>query len=253
MIRAVRRLDLRLLFYAQIAQIPGKDWQYTRVEVMGWTSTEKLFILFEDGKYVVFSNTGEVLSQNKIFTESLSDIVTSANNSDDGFVAFTKNNKVYVLLQNVNRRIYVDCSGEAPVTTVYPDLPIVAGNRVECSCVFEARNNESGKVEFIVSCMDQSMYFIAEDSISEINIAVDARPVLNRRAAFRVRSPPSLHVHPMRMSRASPIRAGWTYSTGTSKTTSWGRTRTAAWRRAGSAGAATTAWCCTGAWWACWW
>ena len=102
---------------------------------MGWTSTEKLFILFEDGKYVVFSNTGEILSQNKIFTESLSDIVLSANSSDDGFVAFTKNNKVSVPLRAVTRRIYVDCSGETPVTTVYPELPIVAGNRVECSCV----------------------------------------------------------------------------------------------------------------------
>ena len=80
--------------YGKIAHIAGRDWQYTRVAIMGWTSTEKLFILFEDGKYVVFSNTGEVLSQSKIFTESLSDIVMSANNSDDGFVAFTKNNKV---------------------------------------------------------------------------------------------------------------------------------------------------------------
>ena len=129
--------------YGKIAQIAGRDWQYTRVAIMGWTSTEKLFILFEDGKYVVFSNTGEVLSQSKIFTESLSDIVMSANNSDDGFVA-----------------------------EEYPDLPIVAGNRVECSCVFEARNNESGKVEFLVSCMDQSVYQIACDSINEVNIAV---------------------------------------------------------------------------------
>ena len=173
---------------------------------MGWTSTEKLFILFEDGKYVVFSNTGEILSQNKIFTESLSDIVLSANSSDDGFVAFTKNNKVSVPLRAVTRRIYVDCSGETPVTTVYPELPIVAGNRVECSCVFEARNNESGKVEFIVSCMDQSMYFIAEDSITEINIAVGALSVLNPRAASRDRSRHSRRAHPTRTWRASRPR-----------------------------------------------
>ena len=71
-----------------------------------------------------------------------------------------------------NKRLYVDCSGVEPVVTTYPDLPIVAGNRVECSCVFEARNNESNKVEFVVSCMDQSMYFVAFDSSTEINIAV---------------------------------------------------------------------------------
>ena len=71
-----------------------------------------------------------------------------------------------------NKRLYVDCSGVEPVVTTYPDLPIVAGNRVECSGVFEARNNESNKVEFVVSCMDQSMYFVAFDSITEINIAV---------------------------------------------------------------------------------
>lgn len=103
---------------------------------MGWTSTEKLFILFEDGKYVVFSNTGEILSQNKIFTESLSDIVLSANSSDDGFVAFTKNNKVSVPLRAVTRRIYVDCSGETPLRLSIPNCPssrAIASSAPACS------------------------------------------------------------------------------------------------------------------------
>ena len=61
---------------------------------MGWTSTEKLFIVFEDGQYVVFSNTGEVLHQMKLFMETLSDVVFNANTTEDGFVAFSKNNHV---------------------------------------------------------------------------------------------------------------------------------------------------------------
>ena len=81
----------------QIAQIPGKDWQYTHVIVMGWTSTLKLYILFEDGQYIIFSNLGTILSKNKLFEESLTDIVFNASASDDGFVAFTKNNRVYVI------------------------------------------------------------------------------------------------------------------------------------------------------------
>ena len=80
-----------------IAQIPGKDWQYTHVIVMGWTSTLKLYILFEDGQYIIFSNLGTILSKNKLFEESLTDIVFNASASDDGFVAFTKNNRVYVI------------------------------------------------------------------------------------------------------------------------------------------------------------
>ena len=81
----------------QIAQIPGKDWQYTHVITMGWTSTLKLYILFEDGQYIIFSNLGTILSKNKLFEESLTDIVFNASASDDGFVAFTKNNRVYVI------------------------------------------------------------------------------------------------------------------------------------------------------------
>ena len=61
---------------------------------MGWTSTEKLFIVFEDGQYVVFSNTGEVLHQMKLFKETLSDVVFNANTTEDGFVAFSMNNHV---------------------------------------------------------------------------------------------------------------------------------------------------------------
>ena len=64
---------------------------------MGWTSTLKLYILFEDGKYIIFSNLGTILSKNKLFEESLTDIVFNASASDDGFVAFTKNNRVYVI------------------------------------------------------------------------------------------------------------------------------------------------------------
>ena len=64
---------------------------------MGWTSTLKLYILFEDGQYIIFSNLGTILSKNKLFEESLTDIVFNASASDDGFVAFTKNNRVYVI------------------------------------------------------------------------------------------------------------------------------------------------------------
>ena len=54
----------------------------------------------------------------------------------------------------------------------YPDLPIVAGNRIECSCVLEARNNESKQVEAVVSCMDQSLFHIAMDAITELTPSV---------------------------------------------------------------------------------
>lgn len=64
---------------------------------MGWTSTVKLFILFEDGQYIVFSNLGKILSQNKLFKDSLTDFVLHASASEDGFIAFTKNNRVYAL------------------------------------------------------------------------------------------------------------------------------------------------------------
>lgn len=69
----------------------------------------------------------------------------------------------------------MDCSPDHPIKTSYPDLPLVAGNRVECSCVFESNCNESNSVEALVSCMDQSLYYITCDSVNEINIAVHPR------------------------------------------------------------------------------
>ena len=59
---------------------------------MGWTSTEKLFLLFEDGQFVIFSNMGELCSLNKLFKTALSDIVVHANTTEDGFIAITKAN-----------------------------------------------------------------------------------------------------------------------------------------------------------------
>lgn len=59
---------------------------------MGWTTNEKLFMLFEDGRYVIFSRSGKVLCATTLFEESLSNFVCSANRTEEGFVAFTKNN-----------------------------------------------------------------------------------------------------------------------------------------------------------------
>ena len=62
---------------------------------MGWTSTEKLFICFEDCQFVIFSNTGKLLSRNRLFDESLFDTVRHANVSANGFFAYTLNNKMF--------------------------------------------------------------------------------------------------------------------------------------------------------------
>ena len=67
---------------------------------MGWTSTVKLYILFEDGRFVIFSNLGEILCTSNIFTESLTDMVLYATSYDNGFLAFTKNNRMYALFTN---------------------------------------------------------------------------------------------------------------------------------------------------------
>ena len=82
------------LSFPQIAQIPGKEWQYARTCAMGWTSTEKLFLLFQDGYYIIFSRKGELLCSQSIFVEKLVDAVIIANCTEDGFVAFSKNNNV---------------------------------------------------------------------------------------------------------------------------------------------------------------
>lgn len=63
---------------------------------MGWTTNQKLFILFEDGQYIIISASGELLSNNKLFEASLTDIVFHACSCDDGFIAYTKNNHVYI-------------------------------------------------------------------------------------------------------------------------------------------------------------
>ena len=144
----------------------------------------------------------------------------------------------------------MDCHSESPLAISYPDLPLVAGNRVECSCVFEARNNDSGKAECLVSCMDQSIYYVAEDSVSEIALAVAVR------SAFQLGTNPG----PDRSLRFR-TRDGWTSSIDTSRNMSrlthsltlrsWARTPTAVFPRGDLRGVATIAWFCTGGPWDC--
>ena len=79
----------------------------------------------------------------------------------------------------------MDCSGDEPVVIPYPDLPVVAGNGIECSCVLEARNNESKHVEAVVSCMDQSLYHIAMEAITEVSPSVVKNRILSHPDADR--------------------------------------------------------------------
>lgn len=66
----------------------------------------------------------------------------------------------------------MDCSGETPEKYEYPPLPVVAGNLVECSCVIEASHNDSGYPEFITVCLDQCLYYVTIQEVTEIQASV---------------------------------------------------------------------------------
>ena len=57
--------------------------------VMGWTLSERLFLLFEDGRLSVFSLMGDRLSDLKLFEQAFTDIVMCGTPTESGRLCYT--------------------------------------------------------------------------------------------------------------------------------------------------------------------
>lgn len=64
---------------------------------MGWTLSERLFLLFEDGRLSVFSLMGDRLSDLKLFEQAFTDIVMCGTPTESGCLCYTRTGRMYVL------------------------------------------------------------------------------------------------------------------------------------------------------------
>ena len=61
---------------------------------MGWTLSERLFILLEDGRLFVFSILGVLITVTKLFEQAFVDLVSHAIGTENGCIAYTRTGRV---------------------------------------------------------------------------------------------------------------------------------------------------------------
>ena len=62
--------------------------------VMGWTLSERFFILFEDGRLYVYSVRGAKQGELKLFDQAFTDLVCCGAATENGCVAYTKTGRL---------------------------------------------------------------------------------------------------------------------------------------------------------------
>ena len=65
---------------------------------MGWTLSERLFLLFEDGRMVIFTLMGDRVTELKLFEQAYTDLVVCGAPSECGCVAYTRTGRLYNLM-----------------------------------------------------------------------------------------------------------------------------------------------------------
>lgn len=61
---------------------------------MGWTLSERLCVLFEDGRLSVFSLLGDRLGDLKLFEQAFTDIVMCGAATESGCLAYTRTGRL---------------------------------------------------------------------------------------------------------------------------------------------------------------
>lgn len=69
---------------------------------MGWTLSERLFILFEDGRVCVYSIRGIKVGEVKLFDQAFTDLVCCGVATENGCVAYTKMGRLLVTAQPID-------------------------------------------------------------------------------------------------------------------------------------------------------
>ena len=61
---------------------------------MGWTLSERLFLLLEDGRFLLFSILGLKLAEHKLFDTAFTDLVCQGATMESGCIAYTRTGRM---------------------------------------------------------------------------------------------------------------------------------------------------------------
>lgn len=61
---------------------------------MGWTLSERLFLLLEDGRFLLFSIFGLKLAELKLFETAFTDLVCQGTSMESGCIAYTRTGRM---------------------------------------------------------------------------------------------------------------------------------------------------------------
>ena len=67
---------------------------------MGWTLSERLFVLFEDGRLFLFSILGTQVAEIKLIEQAFTDLVSLGIATESGCIAYTRSGRLYLLFFN---------------------------------------------------------------------------------------------------------------------------------------------------------
>lgn len=61
---------------------------------VGWTLSERLFILLDDGRFFIYSLCGERIKEIKLFDQSQMDLISTGAATETGCIAYTRTGRV---------------------------------------------------------------------------------------------------------------------------------------------------------------
>lgn len=78
----------------KLAQIPGEEWQHAHITAFGWTVSEQLMLLLEDGRLFVFSIYGTRIAETHLFDQVFVDLVSFGLCTELGCIAATRTGRM---------------------------------------------------------------------------------------------------------------------------------------------------------------
>ena len=77
-------------------QISGKEWSHSLIIAVGWTLSERLYVLLEDGRFFLFSLHGDQIAETKLFDQAFVDLVSTGISTESGCVCYTRTGRMYI-------------------------------------------------------------------------------------------------------------------------------------------------------------
>ena len=80
--------------HSKLAQIDGTEWSHSIIMAVGWTLSERLFVLLDDGRFFVFNLLGKLIKEIKLFSQSFTDLIATGVGFETGCVAYSRSGKL---------------------------------------------------------------------------------------------------------------------------------------------------------------